>query len=538
MLKEIRCEIFKEKVIEFHNGLNVVLGDNFGSNSIGKSTLLMILDFVYGGNTYITHNKDVVSKLGHHEFLYIFEFTKVNLYFIRGTEEPNIIYRCNSGFEKEEEIKLSDFNNLLKEYYKLQSEGLKFRSAVSLFSRIWGKNNYDVKRPLHSHHSEKNIETVTRLIKLFNEYNKLAQEDKELKQLIESKNVLNKAGRLKFIPKITKKAYEKNLKEIENLKGEIEKLSKSAFSPIINISEIISDELIELRERKNILIEERDYYKSRYNRTSKKISKYTDVGFEKLLEFFPGVNIEKLESIESFHEGIYSILKKELNRAKQELKQKIESLNKEIDEINRKLEQVLNPNEEQNVFIDSLIESSSRLKSLQLENNYFNKLQSVTEGIASKTTSLSQLKESIVKNLKLKINSKLIEINDSIHDDKRTPPELNLTYNNYEYKYFENTGTGKAFTNLIIFDLAIFTLTELPFVIHDSFLFKNIEKVTVENLINYYNELNKQAFIAIDIIDIYNGDTQKVLKENKVIQLSKDNLLFILDWRDNPIENE
>ncbi|WP_071461036.1 DUF2326 domain-containing protein [Bacillus massilinigeriensis] len=538
MLKEIRCEIFKEKVIEFHNGLNVVLGDNLGSNSIGKSTLLMILDFVYGGNTYITHNKDVVSKLGHHEFLYILEFLKVKLYFIRGTEEPNIIYKCNSEFEKEEEIKLSDFNNLLKEYYKLQSDSLKFRSAVSLFSRVWGKNNYDVKRPLHSHHSEKNIETITRLIKLFNEYDKLAKEDKEIKQLTESKNVLNKAGRLKFIPKITKKVYESNLKEIENLKGEIEKLSKSAFSPVINISEIISDELIELRERKNILIEERDYYKSRFNRTSKKITKYTDVGFEKLLEFFPDVNIEKLESIEDFHEGISSILKKELKRAKQELKRKIESLNKEIDEINKKLEQVLNPNEEQNVFIDSLIESSSRLKSLQLENDYFNKLQSVTDGIASKTTSLSQLKESIVKKIKLKINSKLVEINDSIHNDKRTPPELDLTYNNYEYKYLENTGTGKAFTNLIIFDLAIFTLTELPFIIHDSFLFKNIEKAAVENLISYYNELNKQAFIAIDVIDIYSEDTQKILKEKKVIQLSKDKLLFILDWRDNPIENE
>ncbi|WP_348625134.1 hypothetical protein ABFT51_12925 [Paenibacillus peoriae] len=41
------------------------------ANSIGKSTLLMIIDFIFGGDSYIEHNDDVVSELGHHEFFYI-----------------------------------------------------------------------------------------------------------------------------------------------------------------------------------------------------------------------------------------------------------------------------------------------------------------------------------------------------------------------------------------------------------------------------------------------------------------------------------
>ena len=49
MLREIICDKFKEKKIEFYDGLNVVLGDEQGSNSIGKSTFLMIIDYVYGG---------------------------------------------------------------------------------------------------------------------------------------------------------------------------------------------------------------------------------------------------------------------------------------------------------------------------------------------------------------------------------------------------------------------------------------------------------------------------------------------------------
>lgn len=54
MLREIICDKFKEKKIEFYDGLNVVLGDEQGSNSIGKSTFLMIIDYVYGGKDYVS----------------------------------------------------------------------------------------------------------------------------------------------------------------------------------------------------------------------------------------------------------------------------------------------------------------------------------------------------------------------------------------------------------------------------------------------------------------------------------------------------
>ncbi|MCM3732351.1 DUF2326 domain-containing protein [Fictibacillus nanhaiensis] len=533
MLKEIRCEIFKEKIIKFHEGLNVVLGDKVGSNSIGKSTLLMIVDFIFGGNTYITHNKDVVTKLGHHTFLYILEFNNLKLFFKRGTEDPNTVYKCTNDFKIQEAISLTDYNNRLYQYYGLESKQLSFRQAVSLFSRVWGKQNYDVKRPLHNHHSEKNSLTVTRLIKLFNKYDSIANEDSVLKDLNDSKKAINKASKYNFIPKINKTKYKSNVKEIELLKEEIETYSKSMFSPIINASEIISDELLELRDQKNILMEEKDYYKSRYSRADKRITKYTDVGFEKLIEFFPNVNVEKLHSIEEFHQGISTILSKELQQAKKDLKGKIEELEDEINEVNKKVEEILNPNKEPNIFVDNLIESSSNLKQLQLENDFYDKLISINEDIKLKSISLAELKKDIINKIKDDINLKLTEINDLIHKDKRKPPVLELSFKDYQYNLFENTGTGKAYTNLIIFDLAIFHLTRLPFVAHDSFLFKNIEKPAVENLIPFYMKSKKQAFIAIDFINIYCKETQDILNESKVINLSKDNLLFTFDWRDS-----
>ena len=52
MLHEIYCEQFHQKRIVFNPGLSVVLGTNTGDNSIGKSTFLLIVDYVFGGSTY------------------------------------------------------------------------------------------------------------------------------------------------------------------------------------------------------------------------------------------------------------------------------------------------------------------------------------------------------------------------------------------------------------------------------------------------------------------------------------------------------
>ena len=68
MLVEVRCDKFvsngkTREPIRFHAGLNAVLGDDNGSNSIGKSTFLMILDFVFGGSDYVKKCVDVQENV-------------------------------------------------------------------------------------------------------------------------------------------------------------------------------------------------------------------------------------------------------------------------------------------------------------------------------------------------------------------------------------------------------------------------------------------------------------------------------------------
>ncbi len=58
MLVEMKSPVFREDgkerpPIRFKKGLNVILGKEDGENSIGKSSALLAIDFVFGGDTYV-----------------------------------------------------------------------------------------------------------------------------------------------------------------------------------------------------------------------------------------------------------------------------------------------------------------------------------------------------------------------------------------------------------------------------------------------------------------------------------------------------
>lgn len=133
MLKRIRCDKFREKEIIFHPGLNAVIGDEIASNSIGKSTLLMIIDFVFGGSEYIKTNSDAIEQLGPHEFLFEFDFEDEKLYFSRSTSSYLFVNAPKFAVEKVVDLaaqikQLSDENGY---FTKAQSIDDSLKAATS-----------------------------------------------------------------------------------------------------------------------------------------------------------------------------------------------------------------------------------------------------------------------------------------------------------------------------------------------------------------------------------------------------------------------
>ena len=98
MLIEMTSPAFKEKgkerpPIRFKDGLNVVLGKEDGENSIGKSSAMLAIDFVFGGNTYLA--SDGVKHIGDHTIFFTFAFDGKPYYFARNTASPDDIHVCS-----------------------------------------------------------------------------------------------------------------------------------------------------------------------------------------------------------------------------------------------------------------------------------------------------------------------------------------------------------------------------------------------------------------------------------------------------------
>lgn len=179
MLKEIFCSKFKQSKIEFHKGLNVILGDNNGSNSIGKSTMLLIIDYVFGGDTYA--KSDVIDHIGQHEICFCFEFGEVNSYYKRKTAQSKTVFVTDAHYENEKEISLDDYKKLLLQFYNIDDENISFRNIVGLYSRIYGKDNCNEKFVLSAYSKQSFDDSISCLIKIFGKYPEI-QNRKEAKK--------------------------------------------------------------------------------------------------------------------------------------------------------------------------------------------------------------------------------------------------------------------------------------------------------------------------------------------------------------------
>lgn len=134
MLYEIECDQFAETIngqrvprgrIRFRPGLNTVLGDKQGENSIGKSTFLLAVDFCFGGGDYLDSEKtknNVVKFVGNHVIKFAFKFGERIEYYSRSTLDPTHVSICNENYnEIGDPMPLTDFQDHLFASYQIQT---------------------------------------------------------------------------------------------------------------------------------------------------------------------------------------------------------------------------------------------------------------------------------------------------------------------------------------------------------------------------------------------------------------------------------
>lgn len=533
MLIEIQSSVLKEKTVHFHDGLNIVLGDSAASNSIGKSTMLMIIDFAFGGDSYIKVNHDAIENLGDHTFRIGFEFSGERLYFIRSTSRYKRVACCDKNYQVITEISSDDYKSLLKSKYKLDLPYASFRDIVSLFSRVWGKKNYDIEKPLQNS-SEPAKSAVDRLIKLYNKYASIKSLNDQIDELIERKRLLASAAKKDLIPSVNKTLYKIATSKINEISKEIEGISSDVAGIKTNYKSLVSKEMLELKRKKSLLVEQRNQYGDRLINVKINLAVKNPAlkaQLSRLVEFFPSINMDKIVNIDNFHAGISSILKESLKATQCELEAALIIIDEQIESLDSQMDAILNFDDAPKYTVERLLELAAQKSQYEKTIELFERKEQLEETLNSAKCDFELIKGRILADIESQINTQMYDENKRIHTDGRRAPDLQLKDTSYDFKVFNDTGTGKAYASLITLDLAILKTTQLPFVIHDTMLFKNIENNVFENIVAIYNEQKKQVFIAVDEASKFNQSTQEILLGKCVLQLTYKDTLFGINWK-------
>ncbi len=536
MLKQIKCNLFNQTTVEFHAGLNVILGDDEAKNSIGKSSALLVIDFAMGGGSLLEDDAGAIKVLGHHSYQIKFEFSGTPLYVTRSTEQPDVIDVCDSNHVKQDEISLEAYREKLKGLYDLSELENSFRSIVGPFARIWNKGEADPAHPLAGNPKEKLSAGVARLVDLFHRTGDVSAERAVLQALQDKKNLMNKSMTAEIIPRITTTKYKSNKQLIKTNAQAITDI-KDNFAGAITAYEALFDEKLRaIQQNKNEMINKKNLISARREKLERDISGVSPrltANIALVAEFFPEANLERLKQVEQFHEKIGKLVSKEL-RSELELSFIKESeIIAAITDLDQQIKITLKAKGTPTDLFAKVFELKEVTDKAKEENKFFEQKASIDSSETASKTRLDAIYGKIFLEIEGLINQKLEKFNTLVYGAERNPSQLRIkSSNSYSFTSPMDTGTGKSYAGLVGFDLSMLSLTRLPFVIHDSMIYKNIEIAATEHIIKILTSFkNKQIFLAFDEAKKFNSKTQQTLKAKMVLQLHRDKLLYTEDWR-------
>lgn len=534
MLHEIYCEQFHQKRITFNEGLSVVLGTNTGDNSIGKSTFLLVVDYAFGGSTY-AKAEDIINNVGVHDIFFSFLFDGHIFRFCRNSIASHDVWECDEQYQKVTRISLEDYCKLLDKHYEMALPSLSFRDAVGRYIRVYGKSNCDEKHPLHYLAAEKAEKACFALLKLFDAYIPLKDTEEQSNQSEETLAIYKKAQAMQFISRITKSAFEKNEKDIDQVSDLIEELSRGLEQGLLDIDAAASEQAVYIKKLLSRARRARGKAQSRYDTLDEngdyKFSATSD-SFAELQQYFPYANITQLDKIEGFHRKISSIFKTELKAEKKKLGKELSEYDAVIGEYEEQLHALIkNPNLSKVV----LTQHSDLLKQkeqMERENTAYAQLQQLKKNKDDDVARLQEIKQKQFAIVAGRINDEMSRINDAIYEGSYNAPVLDFSGPGYVFFTPDDTGTGIAYKGLVVFDLAVLNLTKLPVLVHDSVILKQISDEDIERIIGLYSSCGKQVIIALDKQDSYGKKTRELLNSCAVLKLAHGNSqeLFGKSW--------
>lgn len=536
MLVEMKSPVFIDHgitrpLITFHEGLNVVLGEEDGAMSIGKSSSLLAIDFVFGGDTYI--KSDGVRHEGHHTIFFAFEFNGVRHYFARNTDDSDTFHFCDKDYNLTgAKYTKEEFVAWLRKQYAMEYDGVSFRTVLSSFFRVYGKKNTDELNPLQGIPGQNMEKSIAAILTVFNRYKDIQEFRDSVTEQTKRLEAFKQARKYQFISDLVggQKKYEENLAAIRELELQLATLMEEA-------EQGHSEEEIELNKKKAALTTEKLNIENAIHTREMKLRllnmsfEYglypTEADMTALQEFFPEVNIRKLYEVERYHQKLAHILDAQFAEERKAIEEEITELRKQWESVNDQIKVLGFVGNISREFLDRHSELKAEIAALRTQNQAFLTQTELQAAKANATEVLKRSIEDILREIEDILNRQMKEFNDSLFTTKKKPPQLHFNaYNSYRFETPDNTGTGSNYKGMLVYDLAVLFTTALPALAHDSLLFKNLGKDVEDGIFRIYERVaselpRRQIFIAYDKQGDCRPGTRKILDASCVLRLSK-----------------
>lgn len=516
MLKTLTCDKFKldprtnkPYVIHFESGLNIVRGTASNTNSIGKSTLLLLVDFALGGTDYENHCNLAVNQIGHHTIYFELEHNGKHLIASRGTEQPDKIklYSDATFSNPLTTISLPEYLSKLQTFYSLEDD-FTFRQMIGPYIRVYQRQTTNEKTPLNSASSQPVNDAILNHLKLHGVYNDLNDLIQEREELDDKVKTYKKSAEYRYIRKINKEEYEKNLKLIDETKSKIANMLQKYNDKKYDNQISKNSESSSIASTLASFEQQRDNLEARYNAIESlnniNISKF-DSSLSELKEFFPNEDFRSLEETQKFHTEMVSIFNSQTQKEKKKLKKDIDALSEIIKQYEEKYKQLNHIETLPETMFREHASLSAEIERMEDENKKY--LDNVQNDMAlkNKRIEIEEKSKDILRNLQDKINNGLKVLNSHFYNGSISCPKI--TFNGIDRKYTFYTpsdeGTGTSQKGVILFDLYTLSSTILPLIVHDTIILKHIEDYTIQEILKLYNGFaNKQIIVS------YDGDKQ------------------------------
>ena len=544
MLIEIRCDKFMDsgKVrppITFEKGLNTILGASRASNSIGKSTFLMIIDFVFGGKDYVTLNNDVERNIGIHEIKFTFQFGENTYYFSRSTGDHTKVMECNEKYEPVKEITLDTYCNFLSLQYGMQNLGASFRELVSGFFRIYGRYNYDERHPLKAHQNDTMETGIRRMLQLYGKYAPVGDLAALVEEAESKEKTYKNAYKFQYIRGVTRQEdYKKNEARIAELQAKKEERARGSTQDLLDMDSVQAARLSDLKRQLANLRRQKTRLRSQL--AAMKADMEIDESsfkrdYSELREFFPDAAIKHIEEIDGFHRKLKSVLNSEYKDSQRKIEDTMELLDVQISVLEQEISEVNATPHLTQALLDSYSGIDREMKNLRDANEYYIKkdeLQTTREELQAR---LDSLIEELTAELQTGINIQLRELNDIVCNGRKTAPSIAISNaKKYVFTTPNDIGTGSQTRGMFLFDLVTAENTLLPAVVQDSMSVKQVEDPVMLRILELYRRSSKQFFVAIDKGESYTDENKipEIIKETTRLKLLPGHELFGRAWNE------